>query len=247
MTFELPPVVVKVFVVNAVAMCIPSVQGLLCDSLWDSGATLTLMDSNFALKAIQRGGVESSLTRHVSIEGIGDGRLMGQAQVVATLRFLDGKPRQITAVVVRGLCCELIIGLDFMCQERIALEPRVDRSFMLLDAVCTPHAVIYDSQQQPIRSIHTQVEDIDEVYLARCATATHVGSVEVGSALDQELQDGWEKLPHENRELICLLASIQMHSLDEIDLRVKLAQTSFSFEPEVTDRVLTANKSKNPP
>ncbi len=56
--------------------------------------------------------------------GLGEGRLHGQSSITATIQFSDGKARQLQAVVVDRLICELIIGLNFMQDEHILFEPQ---------------------------------------------------------------------------------------------------------------------------
>ena len=118
------PIIVTVARAGAVASCIPSLQGLQVKSLWDTGATLCLVDRLMSHRLVLRGVIQNDLMRPVVIDGIGQGRLNGQSSITATIRFNDGKTRKLQAVVVDRLYCELIIGLDFMQDEHILFEPR---------------------------------------------------------------------------------------------------------------------------
>ncbi len=124
------PIIVTVAHAGAVASCIPSLQGLQVRSLWDTGATLCLVDRLMSHRLVLRGAIQKDLVRPVVIDGVGEGCLHGQSSITVTIRFNDGKARQLQAVVVERLICELIIGLDFMQDEHILFEPQPgDSSF----------------------------------------------------------------------------------------------------------------------
>ena len=63
-------IVVTVARAGAVASCIPSLQGLQVRSLWDTGATLCLVDRLMSHQLILRGAIQKDLVRPVVIDGV---------------------------------------------------------------------------------------------------------------------------------------------------------------------------------
>ena len=192
--------------------------------MWDSGADISIIDRLFAMRAIERGAIQQPLARECHISGIKNQTMVGYSKLIATIRMRDGKPRKIEAVIVDGLCCELIIGIDFMYQERIAFRPRENKTFELVDTSSknmNEWQVIYDSAIDPTQTQKTQVDD--NSFHIKSANVTQVGEIRLGSKQDAKLQRQWEALDHDRREMICLLNRLRLSdkTIDEIQANEK--------------------------
>ncbi len=229
------PIVVTVARAGAVASCIPSLQGLQVKSLWDTGATLCLVDRLMSHRLVLRGAIQNDLVRPVVIDGVRNGRLNGQSSITATIRFNDGKTRKLQAVVVDRLYCELIIGLDFMQDEHILFEPRPG-GFKLRDGKLAGHPEIYDSKDAPVvdDAAQTEASKAELAYAARCEQIMNdpqqkqkLGHLKEGSPQWDRICRRWEALLPEDRELICRLNEVKLVDLPEDELLSRLAKLNF--------------------
>lgn len=127
------------------AVCLPDINGQRAQSLWDSGADLTLMLDTLVDKLVKLGARKQQLAHHVRITGVGDGEVIATHQVICTVRFADGKSRVLVGLVVPNCPWEVIIGRDFMHQERLAYEPAPDGHFVLTDLSVNGRPCVYES------------------------------------------------------------------------------------------------------
>ena len=235
---------------NSIAGCLPNVQGMSVDSLWDSGATGSLVTRETALVLEERGAVRSPCARSTRIVGIGDGEMLTAEQLEMTITFSDGLSRKLTAFIVPVCPHSLIIGLNFQQEEKISFHPTGDGHFELVDDKHVDHPVIYSSKSKPLGHVSVnsainvnfaklsygddETEQVCVNYLKEHPLTRRASEKEFDS-----VEKGLKGLKKENRELIELLNRVKIAKVSEAELEKRLANSKFAFidNSSQTDRV----------
>ena len=229
------------------AGCLPDVQGLKVDTLWDSGASGTIVANESASNLEQKGAVREPTERGVRICGIGDGEMYATERLKAIITFSDGIAREISALIVPSSPHELILGLDFMQEQKIIFSPTgdPDKNFKLMDGALSDHPVIYDSSTCNPDLVHSnsvQIEQTESERICAAAVSSHSLYTQVSQATFDEVEKGWQNLPEENRELIEILCSARLVDVPLAELEARLQKSKF-FTADIFTQTETVNST----
>ena len=136
------------------ACCLPDIHGLNIDCLWDTGAQISLVSQEVADRLHERGAVVRDLQRNIRVNGLGNGSMVGNREIIAKVRFQDNKCRSLAAVIVPSLPYGIILGLDFMASQRIGFNPHSD-GFELTDTTRVNNPVIYSTIEDRTSNVFT--------------------------------------------------------------------------------------------
>jgi hypothetical protein len=102
---------------------LPKINGLAIESLWDTGASTSLILKSIADQLVQNGAVLKPLSSPVNMVGLGDASLPSLGRLHGELELKDGVKRSIVAHVCKDCPFRMIIGLDFMMKEELGCFP----------------------------------------------------------------------------------------------------------------------------
>ena len=217
--FNNPPaqreICMKVSNSNAVAGCLPNIQGVAVDCLWDTGATISLIKNAVAETLLKNGAQRELLKRQTKISGIGKDTIVAKERVRANVRFQDGVEREIFALMVSELPHEMIIGVDFMRQHSVSFTP-LRTGFKLTSA---------DGAEVHNSSVETEIAPVNPVLTFR-------GQKKVGKKGLRKYLERWERLPEADKQLLHDLVSTRFVPMDEHELEKRMAKTGLKQSQE---------------
>ena len=162
----------------------PNMNGQQPICLWDSGAQVSITDEATTASLVANGAKKKRLDRTMRLHGVGDGVLEATGMVTATLRLQDKVARKISLYIVPRCPYEVIVGYDFMMEQKLGFLPEADR-VLILDGNKTGKPVIHDTsldiaragvntgvvttlgEEKAVMSELVKVDDIDLLLIQR--------------------------------------------------------------------------------
>jgi hypothetical protein len=208
-------------------------QGTNQNSLWDTGADVTLVDGGVANELLIAGAKEERLKFPVKFNGIGKGQLVSTRRLITTLKFPnDHKERELRAYVVRECPHGVIIGTDFMTSESIGYV-QTGGLIQLHEWEDGEPRMVYSERPAKKRKANGGViaavnestnESENESEITRRPARSK-------KARRKNLE-WWEGLSDDQRELLQLLAQVQLNKVAFKKLIDKLAVAGFCIDEE---------------
>ena len=215
---------------RSTAACLPNVQGHKCDTLWDSGAEITLIQEDLVDRLVESGAVRYKLYDPINIRGIGNGCMQATEGLDADVIFNDGKPRRIHMVIVPYSPYGIIMGYDFMSKEKIGFLSD-GCGIELFDGRARNRPTIYSSHQDSAQAGTPRVNIAERGPPGKPIKQrrAYMGSKRIGSRSKKSIRkfiNRWEHTSEEDKDLILTLRSLKLSDLSEEKLRQNIKNTS---------------------
>ena len=188
-------------------------------ALWDTGSEVCIVSRQIAEEAVFNGARYQP--SNIKIHGLGHGALVSTQQLVANLQFKDGKSRTLLASVVDELSYGLLLGFDFMNQERLGLIPTERFHFNIVDAARQDQRVVFSSNNG-----YASKSDV----FANFNNCNHEFKCTKGMGIKgyRKWAERWNALDVKEREFFSLIAQIKPKvDIPLTDLKARLEKAGF--------------------
>ena len=104
------------------ATCVTRFNGVDTETLWDTGAEISLITRKAAEDIARAGGQWDYTGRPTELLGVGDGVCWARDRIKCTVELNDGLYREVSLLVCTELPHACLLGWDFMCDNRLAVR-----------------------------------------------------------------------------------------------------------------------------
>jgi hypothetical protein len=211
------------------AACLPDVNGLQVDALWDSGAEVTLVRQTTADDLVTQGAGIEQLVQPVRVTGLGDGAMIATEQLICTVTFSDSTKRTLVPLIVKNLPYSVIVGLDFMSDQEIGFLP-TSEGVQLFDNRVEGRPVIFSggwkdeaaTEHDPYRNRYTHV-NMNKRLGAHAKRGV------------KNYQKRWAAMEDSDKELIDTMANLQISKLTDSEVLERLTRSKSVCSARLSD------------